>query len=121
MLDDLHINAALEDSFPTKNATLKLWLMDKLDENGVPLCIRSFKLFEKVEEEIITSLAVDEKNNFIAFGCQSGNICMVSGDLSRSKKLNLSILPKQLNAPITNLYFAENSQVLHARFGLDIG
>ena len=111
MLEDLHIKGGIEDSFPTKNATLKLWLMDKMDENGTPLCLRTFKLFDKVEEEIITTLTVNEKSNIIALGCQSGNVYVIHSDLSRSKKLNLSVLPSQFNSPITNLHFTEQLSV----------
>lgn len=111
MLEDLHIKVNMEDTFPTKNATLKLWLMDKMDEKGTPLCLRTFKLFEKVEEEIITTLAVNEKSNIIAFGCQSGNIYLIYGDLSRSKKLNMSVLPSHFTSPITNLHFTEQLSV----------
>ena len=54
----------------------------------------------------------NEKYNIIAFGCQSGNVYLIYGDLSRSKKLNLSVLPNQFNSPITNLYFTEQLSVL---------
>lgn len=74
MLEDLHIPPTFTNALTTKEATLKLWLLDKIDENGQPLCLRSIPLFEKMEEETITCLSVDELNNLIVFGCSSGHI-----------------------------------------------
>lgn len=74
MLEDLHIPATMANSVISKDATLKLWLLDKIDENGQPLCLRSITLFDKIDEETITSLSVDETAQFITFGCSSGHI-----------------------------------------------
>ena len=106
MLDDLHIKETMDDYFPMKNATLKLWLLDKTNEDGSPLCIRSFKIFEKIDEETITSLAVDESNQLIALGCESGDIFLIQGDLSRAKKLSLTLLPKHFGNAITGVHFS---------------
>lgn len=111
MLDDLHIKEAMDDYFPMKNATLKLWLLDKMNEDGSPLCIRSFKIFEKIDEETITSIAVDESNQLIALGCESGDIFLIQGDLSRAKKLSLTLLPKHFGNAITGLHFSFESVV----------
>ena len=74
MLDDLHIPASFQDSMGTKEATLKLWLLDKTDGEGKPLCLRSIPLFEKLDEETITSFSVNEDAMLYLFGCQSGTI-----------------------------------------------
>lgn len=111
MLDDLHIKESIDEYFPMKNATLKLWLLDKMDEDGNPLCIRSFKIFEKIEEDTITSLAVDESNQLIALGCESGDIFLIQGDLSRAKKLSLTLLPKHFSSAVTGIHFSSEGVV----------
>ena len=103
MLTDLHINPTMQDFFSMGNATLKLWLLDSFDENGMPLCLRSMKLFEKIEEETLTTLAVHEASHLILFGCVSGRIYSLFGDLLRVKKLFPIALPPNITSPITCL------------------
>lgn len=103
MLSDLHINPAMQDFFSMGNATLKLWLLDSFDENGMPLCLRSMKLFEKIEEETLTTLAVNESSHLLFFGCTSGRIYSLSGDLLRTKKIAPIALPPTFSEPITCL------------------
>lgn len=74
MLEDLHIPPTLSASLSAEDATMKVWLLDKMDEHGQPLCLRSIPLFEKMDEETITTLAVDESAQFIVFGCSSGHV-----------------------------------------------
>lgn len=74
MLDDLHIPASFQDSMGAKEATLKLWLLDKMDSEGKPLCLRPIPLFEKLDEETITSFSVNEDAMLYLFGCQSGAV-----------------------------------------------
>ena len=74
MLEDLHIPSTFVNSSGAKEATLKLWLLDKMDAEGKPLCIRSIPLFEKLDEETISSFTVDEELLLFFFGCQSGAV-----------------------------------------------
>ena len=114
MLEDLHIPSTLTSNLTTKDATLKLWLLDKMDENGQPLLLRSLTLFEKVDEETITSLAIDEENQLIVFGCSTGHVYYIrvppslsshtQGDLLRVKKITPTLLPKQFTSAITSLF-----------------
>ena len=85
MLEDLHIPSSFQDSMGAKEATLKLWLLDKMDSEGKPLCLRSSPLFEKLDEETITSFSVNEDAMLYLFGCQSGaiyyfQVCSVLAD-----------------------------------------
>ena len=115
MLSDLHINPNMQDSFSMGNATLKLWLLDSFDENGVPLCLRSMKLFEKIEEETLTTLAVNEPSHLLLFGCASGRIYSLFGDLLRTKKIAPIALPPNFTTPITCLAISTPLSVLFPR------
>ena len=97
------------------NATLKLWLLDSFDENGVPLCLRSMKLFEKIEEETLTTLAVNEPSHLLLFGCASGRIYSLFGDLLRTKKIAPIALPPNFTTPITCLAISTPLSVLFPR------
>lgn len=112
MLDDLKIQESFAPYFSMKNATLKLFLLDTVDENGNPLCVRSFKIFDKIDEQTITSLLVDETNQLIVFGCESGDVFLIQGDLSRAKKCVPILLPKHLHSSITNLHFSRPTPVV---------
>lgn len=122
MLEDLHIPPTFTNALTTKEATLKLWLLDKIDENGQPLCLRSIPLFEKMEEETITCLSVDELNNLIVFGCSSGHIYTLQvmmmlysnhqGNLLRAKKIVPSLLSNQPSSPIRALHMIPANAVL---------
>ena len=111
MLEDLHINPVMQDSFSLDNSTLKLWLLDSIDENGVPLCLRSVKLFEKIDEETLTTLCVNEESQLLAFGCANGHVYYLSGDLLRTKKLVPSLLPQSFSSFVTCLAFSPSSLV----------
>lgn len=112
MLDDLKIQESFTPYFSMKNATIKLFLLDTVDENGNPLCVRSFKIFDKIDEQTITSLVVDEANQLIVFGCESGDVFLLQGDLSRAKKCVPILLPKHLHSSITNLHFSHPTPVV---------
>jgi len=80
MLEDLSISPSFSTNLTTKDATLKLWLLDKFDESGQPLLLRSITLFDKTEEAI-TSLIVDEISQTVVFGCSSGHIYSIQASL----------------------------------------
>lgn len=78
--------------------------MDVLDENGIPQCIRTIRLFDHMEEEIITSFAVYEPEELILFGCENGRVFYNQGMLQRSVQSMLSLFPPHLSSAITNLH-----------------
>ena len=78
--------------------------MDVLDESGIPQCIRTIRLFDHMEEEIITSFAVYEPEELILFGCENGRVFYNQGMLQRSVQSMLSLFPPHLSSAITNLH-----------------
>lgn len=55
---------------------MKVWRIGSADENGNPVCAHSFQFFTS-SSEVLSSLAVNEENEIIALGCESGNIYLM--------------------------------------------
>ena len=67
ILEDLLLNSVVqaESSDTELHASLKVWNTRNLDENGNPQCIRTIYLFQHMEEEVITSFAVNEEEELL--------------------------------------------------------
>lgn len=55
---------------------MKVWRIGSVDENDNPVCAHSFQFFTS-SSEVVSSLAVNEENEIIALGCDSGNIYLM--------------------------------------------
>ena len=53
---------------------LKVWNLANTNENGVPQCLRTIEIFQKLEEEVITSFYVSEDEEMILFGSEKGHV-----------------------------------------------
>lgn len=85
----------LDSSAPTE---MKLWRMKTMDME-TPECIRTFPL-----QEVVTCVGANEDNEILAFGCKSGIVYYVQGDLSRSRRCNPIRFPHSFDSPITGLH-----------------
>lgn len=107
ILEELHIDQTMRaDSSQTEasGSVMSLWRLDSQDEFGNPQCVRTYKLFEKMPEEVITSISVHENSEFVGFGCQSGKIFYIQGDL-KARKLTTVPMDSRFSSPISGLFF----------------
>lgn len=76
ILDDLLLTDEVTTiaSLTPLRMELKIWNLSNLDENGVPQCLRTIELFQKMEEEVITSFFVSEEEEMILLGSENGHV-----------------------------------------------
>lgn len=70
----LHI-PYLQSSMPA-NAQLKIWKLDQPEKEGY-YCMKSIKIFEKIPEQVITSMSVTEDLSSVALGLGDGQIIII--------------------------------------------
>lgn len=74
MMKELGLSPSISPSKTPLGNEVKVWRMNSLNEDKIPICALSFQLFPSSSMEIVTSMAVNEENEIIALGCQSGYI-----------------------------------------------
>ena len=113
ILDDLLLSDKVKEvpKNITLHATLKVWDMNAIDDQGIPQCIRTIRLFDRMEEEIITSFAVCEVEELAIFGCANGRIFYRQGTLQRSTQTMLSLFPPHFTTAITNIHVTYKEDV----------
>lgn len=62
------------ESLTPMRMELKVWNLANTNENGVPQCLRTIEIFQKLEEEVITSFYVSEDEEMILFGSEKGHV-----------------------------------------------
>lgn len=70
----LHI-PYLQSSMPA-NAQLKIWKLDQPEKDGY-YCLKTIKIFEKIPEQVITSMSVTEDLSSVALGLGDGQIILI--------------------------------------------
>ena len=113
ILDDLLLPSTVQsESEDTPfHATLKVWNVANVDENGNPQCIRTVQLFHQMEEECITCFAVSEENDLFLFGCRNGRVFFYQGDALRSSHSMMNLFPPSLSDAVTNLFVTYDPDV----------
>lgn len=78
---DMMKNLGLEETVTPCDGTVenevKIWRMGSLDADKNPTCCRTFQFFPSSSTEVMTCLAVNEENEVLAIGCQSGSIYLI--------------------------------------------
>lgn len=79
ILEDLFIGETVktEPADVVHSYVLKVWNLSKMEINGVPQCVRTIQLFERMEEQDITVFSVGEEEQLLLFGCSNGRIFYV--------------------------------------------
>ena len=72
ILKDLGLSETVSTPDGAPRNEVKLWQMSTRDEAENPVCLRTFQLFQATSNEVVTALAVDEENDMLCVGCQSG-------------------------------------------------
>lgn len=76
LLDKLLIHIPYMQSSIPPNAQVKIWKLDQQDKDGY-YCVKSFKVFDKMPEQPIISMAVTEDLSCIAVGLKDGKIIII--------------------------------------------
>ena len=76
ILDDFYLSDEVMhiESLTPLRSELKVWNLSSRDENGAPQCLRTIQLFQRMEEEVITSFSVSEEEEMILFGSEKGHV-----------------------------------------------
>lgn len=76
ILDDLLLTeeVTILESVTPLRLELKVWNLSNIDETGSPQCLKTIELFQKLEEEGITSFFVSEEEEMILLGSERGHI-----------------------------------------------
>ena len=113
ILEDLLLPDAVQSDVTDSqfHATLKVWNVANVDENGNPQCLRTVPLFHQMEEECITCFTVSEENDLFLFGCRNGRVFFYQGDALRSSRSMLNLFPPHLSDAVTNLLVTYNPEV----------
>ena len=82
ILKDLCLSETVSTPEGAPRNEVKLWKMSTHDESENPVCLRTFQLFQANSNEVITALAVDEENDMLCVGCQSGLLFYIQVSLS---------------------------------------
>lgn len=110
ILKDLGLSETVSTPEGAPRNEVKLWKMSTRDEAENPVCLRTFQLFQATSNEVVTALAVDEENDMLCVGCQSGFLFYIQGELTRSKYIQPSSIETKFNGPITGLHFAPSDK-----------
>ncbi|EFA75946.1 RING zinc finger-containing protein [Heterostelium album PN500] len=87
---------------PGANPILKIWNLDKMDKNDVPLCVRAIKIEKMVT---ITSLVCLEDLSQIAVGLANGEVIAMKGDVFRDKVIKQKTMKHPGESPVTGMGF----------------
>ena len=92
-----------------EGGVLKVWLLDRLDAGGVPLCVRRLNVFGgKFPVASITALAVMDDMSQACVGCVNGQALLLDGHIIKEKHPKPSYLIKDIGHPITALHYRED-------------
>ena len=74
MMKNLGLQPEIE-TFDTELAhEVKLWKMTSIDDEGKPKCVRTFNVFNSFTSESISTISVNEDNELLVLGCNSGSV-----------------------------------------------
>ena len=91
-----------------EGGVLKVWLLDRLDASGVPLCVKRLNVFGgKYPVASITALAVMDDMSQLCVGCVNGQALLLDGHLIKEKHPKPSYLIKDIGHPITALHYRD--------------
>ena len=92
-----------------EGGVLKVWLLDRLDASGVPLCVKRLPVFGgKFPVASITALAVSDDMSQAAVGCVNGQALLLDGHLIKEKHPKQSYLIRDIGPPVTALHYRED-------------
>lgn len=98
MMKNLGLAETVTPCDSTVENEVKIWRMGSLDEDKNPTCGRTFQFFPSSSTEVITCLAVNEENEVLAIGCQSGSIYLIKVFFSLSSFI-LRVISYVVNIP----------------------
>ncbi|GFQ99030.1 vacuolar protein sorting-associated protein 11 homolog [Trichonephila clavata] len=87
---------------PGINPLIKVWNVEKCDQSGKPLCVRSIR--PQGVESPVTVFAVHENMNLLAVGFVDSSVLFVRGDITRERQSKQKIF-KVSSSPLTGLAF----------------
>eukprot|EP00002_Diphylleia_rotans_P002067 TRINITY_DN11279_c0_g1_i5.p1 TRINITY_DN11279_c0_g1~~TRINITY_DN11279_c0_g1_i5.p1 ORF type:complete len:734 (+),score=159.34 TRINITY_DN11279_c0_g1_i5:50-2251(+) len=108
---------AVGEDEDTTTSIVKLWNLEKLDKNGHPVNVRSFKILSgKYANVKPTLIAVHEAHGQLAIALENGLIVHVKGDIIRDRFTRQQLLAPESKDLVTGLEFCEarNSVFLFA-------
>lgn len=112
MMKNLGLAETVTPCDSTVENEVKIWRMGSLDEDKNPTCCRTFQFFPSSSTEVITCLAVNEENEVIAIGCQSGSIYLIKVFFSLSSVI-LRVILYVVNILNLSSYLPLNQLLLH--------
>lgn len=100
------------DDEPGINPLIKVWNLDKIDKQGLPLCVRISRAIPNNKPVHVTALCVHENQNIFAIGFADGSLILYRGDITR-ERTNKQKLFKDSNFAITGLAFQTCGKVIY--------
>ena len=92
-----------------EGGVIKVWLLDRLDASGVPLCVKRLNVFGgKFPVASITALAVMDDMSQACVGCVNGQALLLDGHIIKEKHPKPSYLIKDIGPPVTALHYRED-------------
>lgn len=92
------------------NSSIKVWKLDKVDAEGLPICARALRIFSpKFPQKIVTCFSVLEDLSQIAVGLETGVVMLFDGNIYRDRGCKQTVIYEGA-FPITGLHFHEPAE-----------
>jgi hypothetical protein len=80
----------------SENTSIKIWRLDKFDNDGVPICVRTLKIFSsKFPPVPVTSFSILEDLSQVAIGLGNGAVMLFNGNIMRDSSCKQSLLQRE--------------------------
>lgn len=94
----------MQEDEPGINPILKVWDTNKLDRQGLPVCVRMSRTIPQNRPVEACTMCVHDGLQLLAVGFVDGSLILYRGDITRDRSSRQKVL-KDGSSPITGLSF----------------
>ncbi|XP_026290082.1 vacuolar protein sorting-associated protein 11 homolog [Frankliniella occidentalis] len=110
MMQHSPLIVAIGEDEPGINPLIKVWNLEKLDKQGLPMCVRISRTIPNNRPTPVSTICVHENLNLMAVGFTDGSILLYRGDIARDRLSKHKVLRDGGMLPVTGLAFRSTAK-----------
>lgn len=113
MMQQASLLVAIGEDEPGINPLIKVWNIEKLDKQGLPMCVRISRAIPNNRPVPVSEFCVHENLSLIAVGFSDGSIVLYRGDITRDRSSKPKVLRDGGMQPVSGLAFSSTSKLMY--------
>ncbi|XP_034252535.1 vacuolar protein sorting-associated protein 11 homolog [Thrips palmi] len=110
MMEQSPLLVAIGEDEPGVNPLIKVWNLEKLDKQDLPMCVRISRTIPNTRPTPVSVLSVHENLNLMAVGFTDGSILLYRGDIARDRLSKQKLLRDGGMQPVTGMAFRSTAK-----------